>query len=119
MMSLIALLVVLVGFTILAIKNWGKTIGAGPTILIVGAIVVSVFGAVKWADYQQQLREYDVCEARVERSQETYVFNNALVTIIERELPDEPFGTELRDVMLLPLDESICQTEPSFLNSLV
>lgn len=117
MMTLAALLIVVVGFVTLAARHWGKTIGAGPTILIVGAIVVSVFGAVKWADYQQQLRDFDVCEARVERSEESYVFNNALVTIIERELPTETFADELREKMVLPTPLSSCPAEPNFWNS--
>lgn len=116
MLSLIVLVGLIVLFVILAMKNWRTTIGAGPTILIVGAIVVSVFGAVKWADYQSEVREYDVCRERVERSQDGGVFNRTLITIIERELPDEGIGKELRDVMLEPLEIKSCGEEPRFWN---
>lgn len=119
MLSLISLMVLLVAFVGLAIKNWKTSIGAGPTILIVGAIVISVYGAIKWADYQQQLREYDVCAARVDRSIDTARFNNTLVNIIVRELPGrEDIGKELRAVLLPALSlENDCTSEPTFLSN--
>lgn len=116
MLSLMILMILVSAFIILAIKNWGKEIGAGPTILIVGAIIVSAFWAVKYDSYRTQLREYDYCRGRVERSEESYLFNNALVTIIERELPQEPFATELRSVMVMPLTMETCGDEPVFFN---
>lgn len=109
-------MILVVGFSILAMKNWSTSIGAGPTILIVGAIVLSVFGAVKWADFQQKIREYDTCVQRVERSSEAYLFNNTLVIIIEREIPDGTIGRELREVLLDPLTLNDCPPEPSFLD---
>ena len=114
MLSLTMLMILVGVFVILAIRNWRTAIGAGPTILIVGAIIVSVFGAVKYNSYQTQLREYDYCRGRVERSEEAYVFNNALVTLIERELTTEPFGQELRTVMVAPLTMDSCPKEPEF-----
>lgn len=115
MMSLVILLALTAVFVVLAIRNWKTKIGAGPTILIVGFIVVSLFGAVKWNDFQQQLREYDFCIGRVERSEESYRFNNVLVTIIERELQERPdISQELRDALLEPLNTSLCGEQPSF-----
>lgn len=119
MFSLTILMVLMVIFIILAIKNWKTSIGAGPTILIVGAIVVSVYGAVKWGDYQQRLREYDVCSGRVERSVDTFAFNNTLVEIIAREIPGrQDIEEELRAVMVKPLSLALdCPKEPTFLTS--
>lgn len=114
MLSLTILVILILGFVILAILNWNRVIGAGPTILIVGTIIISAFGAVKYDTYQTQLREYDYCKGRVERSEEAYIFNNALVSIIERELPTEPYGTELRSYLSVPTTMDDCPAEPKF-----
>lgn len=119
MLSLMILIILLTAFAVLAKKNWKHSIGAGPTILIVGAIVISVYAAVMWADYQQKLREYDVCAARVERSGDTAIFNNTLVNIIIRELPDRgDISSELRAVMVESLSLEVnCPTEPTFMTN--
>lgn len=116
MLSLTILLILILIFVALATRHWKTTIGAGPTILIVGAIVISAYWVFKWADYQQRQREYDVCFARVERAQEIGVFNTTLVNIILREFPDrQDIGEELRAVMVEPQTlEKDCPTEPTF-----
>jgi len=101
-------------FVGLAIRYWNLEIGAGPTILIVGLIVLSAFGAIKYGQYDDARDQYATCIGRVERSADSYVFNDRLVSIIERELPTQPFGQELRDVMVMPLSEQACGTKPQF-----
>lgn len=119
MLSLLSLALLITIFALLAAKNWKTSIGAGPTILIVGAIVVSVFGAVKYSDYQSALREYDICADRVTRSQETGVFNRTLIEIIAREFPSRPdIADELYEVLLLPLElKTTCAPKPTFFES--
>lgn len=115
MLSLMILTVLIGSFAILAAKNWRKTIGAGPTILIVGAIIVSLYGAVKWSDYLQHLRVYDSCVGRAERSQDVNVFDRALVAIIEREFEDQSaIVDELREFLVEPIEISSCGAEPSY-----
>lgn len=120
MFSLIILILVLAIFVVLAVKNWRMSIGAGPTILIVGVIVVSVYGALKYSDYQSALREYDSCDSRVTRSQEGSVFNQTLIGIIDREFPTRgDISAELQAVVLQPLDLfATCGRQPTFLESL-
>lgn len=113
-MSLMILTLLVTCFVGLAIRYWNLAIGAGPTILIVGLIVLSAFGAIKYGQYDEARDRYATCIGRVERSVEMYGFNDRLVSIIERELPTQPFGQELREVMLLPLTEASCGTKPEF-----
>ena len=93
------------------------SIGAGPTILIIGLIIVSLFGAVKYSDYQQRIREYDVCAAKVDRSVDFYEFNNILVEQVERELPGSQSAIELRAALLPPLSMDDCPPPPTFFNA--
>ena len=119
MLSLIILLILLGVFGVLAVKNWRTSIGAGPTILIVGALLVSVYGTVKYNVYQTKLREYDACKARVDRSRENGKFQLTLVNVIIREFPSRPdIALELQEAMLTPLTlEGDCPGKPSFLSS--
>lgn len=114
-MSLTALLITLAVFGILAVKHWKRTIGAGPTILIVGAIVVSLFGALKWATYQEAARDYDTCEVRVERTVDAYNFNKALVDTITAEDPST--RVNLYAIMVPPMTMDECPPEPTFFKS--
>jgi len=116
-LTLTILMILTAAFVFLAVKNWKTTIGAGPTILIIGAIVVSAYVPLKWNEYQQMIREYDVCAARVERSIDTNRFNATLIAIIIREYPNrEDIAEELRDVSLPPLSLEIdCPPEPQFI----
>lgn len=118
MFSLTMLTVLVVIFGYLALRHWKTTIGAGPTILIIGAIVISAFGASKWVDYQQRLREFDQCVGRVDRSLVSSVFNSTLVNVIVREIPDRPdIAEELRSVLPEPLTLADCPAEPTFWES--
>ena len=115
MLTLVVMMILSMVFVALAVRNWDREIGAGPTILIVGAIFVSAFGSVKYSDYQTNLRQFDVCVGRVERSIDNNRFNETLVNIIEREVSDsEVIVKELRDAMLPPLELSSCGPQPTF-----
>lgn len=114
MFSLTILGILLAGTVYLAARNWTKTVGAGPTIVVVGMVLIVAFGALKLDTYRGLLREYDVCAGRVDRSVVNGNFNETLVTIIERELPDSPFGQELRAAMPEPLSLDDCPAEPTF-----
>jgi len=102
-------------FVGLAVRNWNRTIGAGPTILIVGGLIVSCYIPIKWNTYQQRLREYDTCAARVERAQETNKFNNVLIGAIETLPNTEELISELRAATPGELTlENDCPREPSW-----
>jgi hypothetical protein len=116
MLTLTVMTILIVLFVVLAVKNWTRTIGAGPTILIIGAIVVSAYIPVKWSDYQQRLREYDVCVAKVERTTEINIFNMALIHIIAREWPERVDIVE-ELTALTARDQTVktdCPEEPTF-----
>jgi glucan phosphoethanolaminetransferase (alkaline phosphatase superfamily) len=114
--TLIILIVLAILFTVLAIRNWKRTIGAGPTILIIGTIVIMMLIPIKWTEYQQKLREYDACVARVERSQEVNKFNDVLINIIVRETGALDIAEELKKATPAELTlEDYCPEEPTFI----
>lgn len=70
-------------------------------------------------DYDTALREYDLCVIRVERSVDSYNFNNELVTVIEEEYPRRSdISKRLRDKIVKPLTLRTCGTEPTSPNFL-
>lgn len=58
MLSLVILMFLVTCFVGLAIRYWNLEIGAGPTILIVGLIVLSAFGAIKYGQYDEARDRY-------------------------------------------------------------
>jgi hypothetical protein len=74
---ILALLVTM--FVVLAVRHWRSLIGAGPVILVVGMIVVFVYGSVKWANYYDDLRDWKLCDQRVAVSNERSEFNSLLL----------------------------------------
>lgn len=70
---------------------------------------------VKWNAYQAKIREYDICAARVERSQETTGFNQVLIHLIAREIPSRnDIVSELQAAMPLPLTlKDNCPPQPT------
>lgn len=82
-------------FVLTAIKNWRRAIGAGPTILIVGALVV--FGVWTYnyttAHDEQRVRDnaehtatesYDVCLGKVDRSAGSRAYNLFLIGLLSK-----------------------------------
>lgn len=116
-MVTIAILAILAAvFITLAVKNWRRTIGAGPTILIVGGLVLSGYIPIKWNTYQARLREFDVCASRVERSTETRKFNLILIAAIEAIPQTDQLVSDLKDATPRELNLEVdCPAEPTFI----
>lgn len=102
-------------FAILAVTNWGRVIGAGPTILIIGSMFLFGFVGVAYVQHLYDLRQYEHCTDTFYHLEEQYVFNDRVVDVIEREVKDRPdIAQELRAVTTLPDDISSCGTKPEF-----
>lgn len=115
MLMIIAVTAVI--FTGLALMNWNRMIGAGPTILIVGSLFMIAFVGVSYSSYLYDLRTYDACVDRHYRLTDQYKFNNKIVDIVNREMnARQDIVIELSNAITLPFDISECGTEPTFLD---
>jgi hypothetical protein len=129
MNSLIVIAVIVVLFGVLAWKNWRKTIGAGPTILIVGALALFAYWGFSYShaqDTRERARiqhdslvaDYTACAAKVDRSLGSREYNLALIAVIQREIPSRPdIAQELteelnRDLPALTLEHD-CPPNPN------
>lgn len=116
MLSLMVVVVLMAIFIVLARKNWNNLIGSGPTILICGALVLCVYGGIKWTDYQGRLQDHNVCISRYDSSTQARNFNVILTQIIEREIPDRPdIVAELKEATPDVLKK--CPSRPTFFTS--
>lgn len=116
MFSLTIVAVIVTTFIVLARKNWNNLIGSGPTILICGALVLCVYGGIKWTDYQGRLQDHNVCISRYDASTQARDFNVLLTDIIARELPGRSdIVGELREK--IPEQLKQCPSRPTFFTS--
>lgn len=105
-------------FVVLAILNWGQTIGAGPTILIVGALFLIGYIGISYTQYLYDLRVYDACVSRRDRQIENFNFNTNLITVLGAEIEFDPkVYEELKNSILAPMPLSSCGTKPDFIYS--
>lgn len=92
---------VLVIFGTLAARNWKATIGAGPTILIVGALLILGIWNVKLSID----RDADICHILEKRSAKTVSFDKTIIDIIDTEIPNrQDIVTRLTAALNTPLD---------------
>lgn len=102
-------------FVIGAIANWGRVIGAGPTILIVGSMFLFGFVGVAYVQHLYDLRQFEHCTDTYYHLDEQYFFNDRIVDIVERELDERPdIITELREAITVPDPLDVCGTKPKF-----
>jgi len=117
-MILLVCVILVIVFVILAIKNWRKVIGAGPTVLTVGAIFIIALIGFQFDAYINASRTYDACVERVERSVASRDFNQTLVDIVKKEVADRPdIADKLQHAMLPALKLSSCGHSPNFINA--
>lgn len=129
MTTTITAIVISLIFVAVAAKNWTKVIGAGPTILIVGALVLFGFWAYNYTSDQDDQRavdtqqtnketDYAACVAKVDRSIGNRAYNLFVISLLQHELPGRPdlaeqLTTELdRDLPKLSLEHD-CPPNPN------
>lgn len=116
MITLVLLTLLVMGFILLATRNWKSEIQAGLTILIIGTIILVSFGTAKWNQYQEESRIHDLCKTAVEQSNSSYTFNLNLIQIVKAKFPDDSSLTSLQEIIPQPLDLADCPSEPSMFN---
>lgn len=111
-MTAIAGIGMIVAVTVaIATRSRGQT-ASKPLVVIVYGMTASVaFAGVLALARESQARAVDLCVQRVERSIGSRDFNLDLIRIIDRELPNNPIGDELRESLeenLPVLDKQQC-----------
>jgi len=76
-------------------------------------MVIFVYVGIKWVDYEQATRTYDVCLTKQQHSEADIDFEQAIVSIVQKELPNRP-DISAQLTALIPNDLDKCGSEPTF-----
>lgn len=82
-------------------------------------MLLGAFGAAKYANYESELRDHDICVGKIERSQGGYAFLSYLIMVIGREIPDRPdlveeLTNKLNEFLPVQTVDNACPKEPNF-----
>jgi hypothetical protein len=116
MLSLTILILIVTMFIALAVKQWHAVIGAGPTILILGMLVIFVYGGLKLGDYHQTLRNHDNCLSRVDNIKTDDVFQDTVVELFKLDGLTKPELLAKLEAAANDVVE-VCGPEPTFWHS--
>lgn len=105
-------------FICLSVLYWKHSIGAGPTILLLGVLFLYSFLGIEYSLYQTDLRKYDLCKDRIELHNTTIKFYQSITPFFEahQEL-NTPQFQDLKTELSKPPKNIECGTEPQFLFS--